>query len=366
MKKQFYVTCSNPVFTYLNQMRIIHNDQDEINNAFDVYSLLNNKNNIYLVSSDEHNPKYLSIFLFKGMFIKILTLKDHSEFISSCKYFCNLKFKKEYLVSCTFYFNIENEVIIWQILNDNLYQKIKKLTNSLYLDFRIQYLLIFNNKKIQELLIYKSKEYESSIISVNKENISKIINSKEEILYYLEWSNRKKNQNYIIQCCSNKIIIFNPFLNEIIFNQIKNKEFKGNNCSACIIYNKNDTDILCISNEKGKIIFYDLFNKMITSIIYINDNNLRQICEYNNNYLIVVSETGFFLIIDSNLKKIIHKTTSKFLDGLKTAKLIKHNKYGEYLLLSGFIMDLFIYKNRDDGILNNKPEKIKYSGKLEY
>ena len=275
MKKQFYVTCSNPVFTYLNQMHIIHNDQKEINNDFDIYYLLNNKNNIYLVCSDDHCPRFLSIYLFKAEFVKKLTLKEHSEFISSCKYFCNLKFKKEYLVSCTFSLKVENEVIIWQILNDNLYQKIKKLTNNLDLDFRIQYLLIFNNKKIQEFLIYKSKQYESSIISVNKENITKIINSKNKILYYLKWSNRKENQNYIIQCCCDKIIIFNPFLDEITFNPIENKEFKKKNCSACILYNKNDTDILCISNENGKIIFYDLFNKMITSVIYINDKNLR-------------------------------------------------------------------------------------------
>ena len=41
-------------------------------------------------------------------------------------------------------------------------------------------------------------------------------------------------------------------------------------------------------------------------MIKIKDNNLMQICTYNKKYLIAVSETGFILIIDYELKKIIN------------------------------------------------------------
>ena len=338
---------SNPNFIFHKEIRgLIHNDQYETNNAFDIYSLLNNKNKIYLACSDNDKPSYIKIYLFNGGFQEILVLKSHNEFISGCKYFCNSYSKKEYLFSSSYSLIKNHELIVWTILNENNYQETIILLIETWYGIRITFSLIFNNDNYEDFLIYNNKVSISNLLSIKSNKVIKKFDSKSDILYYLVWFNKKANQNYIIQCNYSKIIIFNPLSKVYKFNKIESKEVEGKNYSACIIYNRNNIDILCISNENGNIIFYDLFNNKIISIIKTNDTKLRQICEYNENYLMVVSETGKLLIIDCNINKIINKITSKFLENIKTIKIIRHKIYGEYLLLSGFIKNLIIFKNK--------------------
>ena len=187
-------------------------------------------------------------------------------------------------------------------------------------------------------------------MKLKEKKVLKKINSKNNILNYYIWKNNKDKQNYIIQFNKDSITIFCPFLEKDLFDEIKIDELKGDNNSGCIIYNKNNTDILCILNEKGNFIFYDLYNKNVIFMIKIKDNNLMQICTYNKKYLIAVSETGFILIIDYELKKIINKINWKNLKFIKTIKIIKHNILGEYLLLSGFPHQFLIFQNKNNFI----------------
>ena len=341
----------NPNFIYQKTISdLIHNDQYDIDNAFDIYSLLENENNIYLAGSNDSNPSQLSIYLFEKVFIHKFTLNGHSDYISSCKYFCNLNNKKEYLISSSYSISESKEIIIWSILKDNNYKNIFKIKSKVEIHERIKFLLITNNNN-EDFLIYslsELNEWKSYLLKLKDKSIIKKIKSNDAILNFINWTNKKDKQNYIIQCNENSIIIFCPFLEKCKYNIIKNSDLKGENKSACIVYNKNETDILCISNENGNIIFYDLFKKSIISVIKVKDNKLRQICAYNEKYLIVISQTGFILIIDYNLKKIINKISSKKLKEIKTIKMIKHRIFGEFLLLSGFVMDLIIFKNKNN------------------
>ena len=332
-----------PNFIFHNEIKsFIRSGQFEINNAFDIYSLLKYKNNLYLAAPKNSNLNKLSIFLIKEKkFIKILSLQ-HTKAISGCKYFCNVRNKKEYLISTTFDINEKDELTIWVILSEKNYNNLFKLLINRKSNSRSFFSLLFNEKTF---LIYNSSENVSSILSIENKKVIKNIGSENCILEYINWYNKRDNQKYIIQCNEENIIIFNPFLDKIEFKEIKIDEVKGSNYSACIIYNKNNTDILCISNENGNIIIYDLLKGKIDYIIKIKDTKLRHICEYNNQYIIVVSETGFFLIIDLNDKKIISKIASEKLKDITTVKIIRHNLYGEYLLFSGFCEPLLIWKN---------------------
>lgn len=86
---------SNPNMIYQKTINFLHNNILEINNAFDVYSLLANKNKYYLIGSSNHNRTNLDIYLFEKDFKKILSLKKHEEFIKNCKYYANVYSKKE-------------------------------------------------------------------------------------------------------------------------------------------------------------------------------------------------------------------------------------------------------------------------------
>ena len=88
----------NPNFRYKSTFNIIEQDIFEINNAFDVYNLLNDKNIIYLCGPHELRREIILIFEFdfkKENFKEILSLKKHKEFITGCKYFLNKKNKTE-------------------------------------------------------------------------------------------------------------------------------------------------------------------------------------------------------------------------------------------------------------------------------
>ena len=124
--------------------------------------------------------------------------------------------------------------------------------------------------------------------------------------------------------------------------------------SANILYNNNNTDILCIINEKGNIVFYDLLSNQISFIYKINDDKIMSMCEYNKKYLIFVSKNGFFMIFDFYNKKIISKTSSSKMNKTKTIKMINHDIYGNYILIGGFMNGLLLYKNINIPIIISK------------
>ena len=259
MKESKIISNKNPNFIFCEEIKgLLHSDQYEIDNAFDIYSLLEDENKIYLAGSTPFCPKNLSIYLFQKNFIHLLTLIEHSDFVSNCKYFRKLSNKKEYLISSSYSVFKPNEIIIWSIINFNNYIQTIKIKLKNEIERRIKYLLIENNN--EDYLIYTSSNYLSCLLKLKEKKVLKKINSKNNILNYYIWKNNKDKQNYIIQFNIDSITIFCAFLEKDLFDEIKIDELKGDNNSGCIIYNKNNTDIICILNEKGNFIFYDLYN----------------------------------------------------------------------------------------------------------
>ena len=336
----------NPNFVYKNTFNIIENDLFEINNAFDIYSLQKDINKIYLCGSSEFAREIIDIFEFKGnKFEKKLSLKNHKEFIVGCKYFLNKKLKKEYLVSIDNGQSSSNS-IIFQIINENIYNEILNIVN-IYESIRHPFSLIFdyNSENNQLFYIHQKTDVDSEVISENKEIVKNINFTQGQVLYYDVWENSKNNKNYIVQCNTNYIYIYDIFSQDKKFIKIDGKDIYGKNFSSYILYNKNGKDILYIINEKGNIIFYDLLDNKITSIIKMNDIGLRSSCQFNEKYLIFLSKDGFFFIFDYNSKKIITKVCSSILSNVKTIKMINHNVYGKNILMSGFMRGLLLYKS---------------------
>ena len=334
----------NPNFLYKYTLDKIENDLFEINNAFDVYYLQKDKNKIYLCGSDELKRTYLQIYEFiDEEFKQKLTLTNHKDFIFSCKYFLNKKTKEEYLISMDKGITSINS-IIWTIIDENNYQEILNCNHND--NIRFPFSLIFNNEtKKKFYFIYPSSQVDSEIITENK-NIFKRINFTEgQILHYYIWENDKKNKNHVIQCNRDYVYIYDIFQNQLIFTKIESEKIHGNNFSCCILYNKNNTDILCIVNEQGNIVFYNLMENKIIFIININDNSLVQVDIFNDNYLIVLSKNGFYMILDYYNRKIVSKNFSNILTKVKTIKIFNHEIYGKYILLGGFMKGISIYKN---------------------
>ena len=186
---------------------------------------------------------------------------------------------------------------------------------------------------------------QTEIVSKTKKIYKKINSTEGRILYYINWVNFEKNKNLVIQCSKSCVYIYDIFAPVFNFIKIEDNKLNGYNYSCIILYNKNNTDILCILNEQGNIIFYDLFKNIITFIVSINDEHLVQICQFNEKYLIVLSKNGFFTILDYDNKKMISKIVSNEIHKCQTMKFLNHHIYGKYILIGGFMTGIKIYKN---------------------
>ena len=336
----------NPNFIFKETFVCLENDLFEINNSFDIYSLQFDKTKIFLCGSNHHNRSIIDIFEFiGGKFQKKLSLKNHKEFVIASKYFLNKKTKKEYLVSCDSG-SRSNIAIIWNILDENNYEEILQIKNIDSILYPFSLLFNYNNDTDNKCYyIHPSSHTDSEIIKEDSTIFKNIRFTKGKILHYLIWENNKDNKNYVIQCNKDYIYIYNIFDTKINFLRIECDDIIGNNHSAFVIYNKNNTDILGIINEKGRIVFYDLLNDKIISVVKINENNLVNSCQFNDKYFIFLSKNGSFLVFDYDQQKIINKIKSNRLSKVKTIKIFSHDIYGKYLLMGGFMTGILIYKN---------------------
>ena len=330
----------NPNFRYKSTFNIIEQDIFEINNAFDVYNLLNDKNIIYLCGPHELRREIILIFEFdfkKENFKEILSLKKHKEFITGCKYFLNKKNKTEYLVSND-NGKDSSTTIIWRILSKNNYQPIFSINNED--SIRYPFTLIFNSDIAY--LIHPTKEYKSELISIDKKILKEINFTKGKILQYLIYE--KSENNLVIQSNKDRIYIYDVFNNKNEYKKIKGESIQGNNFSISVIYKK-DKDILSVVNDNGNVVFYNLENYELIFFVKINDNNLVNQCQFNENYIFILSKNGKLFLLDYDNKKIINKIIT--LNKHKTIKIFENEIYGKYLLIGGFMKGLSLYKNID-------------------
>ena len=153
--------------------------------------------------------------------------------------------------------------------------------------------------------------------------------------YIIIWTNRKDNNNYIIELSEGTIYVNNidNINNGFIFNLGK-FDYSKNNCG--FIYTKNDEDFL-ISSNVGNINIWDLQNKCLYINLPLNNNNkcLLYILEWSNKYIIICEYYKRKInIMDINTGKIITKIKMNF-GGIIYAKKFNHPIYGESLFTSG-------------------------------
>ena len=338
---------SNPHFIYKKTFDIIENALFEIQNAFDIYSLYKDKNKIYLCGPNGFKGDKLDIFEFKGdSFKKKISLQNHKESITNCKYFINKEIIKEYLVSTDCGASSSN-TIIFEILDEDNYKEILNIKNVDRIRYPFSLIFNYKNKSDNQLFfIHATSQVDSEIISEKNEIFKEIRFTQGKIFQYIVWENKIDYINYIIQCNTDYIYIYDIFNTNMNFIKIDNQEISGKNFSVHILYN-NNSDILCIVNEKGNVILYDLLEKKISFVIMIKDIGIINICEFDKNFLIILSKNGCFYIFDYNNKKIIQKNCVKNLSKVKTIKLINSDLVGKYLLIGGFMTGLLLYKNKE-------------------
>ena len=318
----------------LNSMKLINADIDGgrgLNDYFEPFYLKDDKNTAYIaVKCKEEGSDISYIDIYKMTSInnikKIKRLSGHQKRIVFVKYFKNPYTLQEYLITG----DREEIVRTWEIIDESNYLLLNVIVTKygrlLMQQSIYNCLLYFTNKRSYVYTTTVTYNYSRFYDLENGAFIKDI-----SITYYNYTLYLLRYKDYIIDCCRNYILIYNP-LNEEIYSKIENSYTKGDNRSACIIYDKKGTDYLYISNSNGYVNVFDLKAKEVHYNFDLSQD-LYHIIFWDLNHLIVAQYDSEFLgIIDiDNMKKNVIKCNKS----LMCVKKIKINNTEEILLASG-------------------------------
>ena len=313
--------------TKINNKMIVNSNIDGgrgVNDLFEVYHLYNDKKTVYLAykrKQRDSDISFIDIIKITSIkdFVRITILKGHQKRINFIKYYINPYNKKEYLISG----DREEIVRVWGIKDENNY------VSLIYI--KTNYGRLILQQSIYNCILYFT-EYRNYIYTTTCTNnnsrlydledgalLREISLTSEHYTFYLI-----RYRDYIVDVCKNYVIIYQLF-NEEVYAKIECSGTKGDNRSACIIYNKNDTDYLNISNSNGNIIIYDLKKKEIFSIVNLK-SDLYHIIPWDINTLLVTQYNKEYLgIVSFDTKTNIEKTglrTCFFCSNIAASKLM--------------------------------------------
>ena len=336
---------NNPNLRYKEDI-IYDNDSIGFNDLFDIFSS-NIDNKLYIISPNKISFS-LDIYLLENTNQIVNSLKGHNNHITMLKYYFNSNdnIKKEYIISA----DINGVVIIWEINDINNYKKydIKLKTN----DFIYSCLMYFESINTYIITSTCGKDDTKLFILNNQNNIKfvkNIKNSKNNNVYYLLiWPNKISKEMHLIQFCKMKIVISNINSNEIYWNLIDEKNKDGPYMNGFIYSNKKNEneyyEYLYSVSMNGYINIWELHQKLLINSIFINNNFLNQIIQWNENYIIMTNgNKNNILIMDLNCGRIISNIFSKHEKGIINIKKVVHPIYGESLLSCGLEGSIFLW-----------------------
>ena len=319
----------------LNSIKQINVELDGsrgVNDYFEPFYIKNDESTVYIaVKSKEENSEVSNIDIFKMTSIndikKIKRLSGHQKRIVFVKYFKNPYTLQEYLISG----DREENVRAWEIIDANNY--------VLLCVIKTNYGRLLMQQSIYNCLIYFTEKRNYIITTTVTNNYSRLYELENGALikdisltYYNYTYYLIRYKEYIVDCCKDFVMIYNP-LNEEVYSKIENNYTKGDNRSCCIIYNKNNNDYLYISNYNGYVVAYCLNKKTVVYNFFINKDLYHIISWDLNNIVVAQYDSEYLGVIDIN-----NKNTKKFIKLKKTLMCIKKillNKTDEILLTSG-------------------------------
>ena len=327
----------NPNFKFKEKI-IEYNDSLGYNDLFEIFISI--KDGIsYIVSPNKFMHFCLSIYsLENNNLIKMLT--GHNNHVTMVKYFCDNS-NKEFLISA----DIDGIVIIWEINNIN--NDIKKYVIKLKMKNYIFSCIMFHNK-YNYIITSSCGSEKTNLFMLDNNNIKFVKNIEKSenisVYYLLMWFNKISKEYFLIQFCKKKIVINNIDKNEIYWNLIDDENKDACYMNGFIIDNINYDEYLYSCSMNGIINIWDLYQKILINSIFINNNFLSQIIQWNEKYIIIINgNKNNISVMDLESGIIISQIFTKHEKGIMNIKKIIHPIYGESLLSCGLEGDIFIW-----------------------
>ena len=250
-------------------------------NKFIVFKSLNNI--LYLIYSN-NNKSIISYNIIDNK--KINEIKNaHKDQISSFRYYLDNINKRDLIISLSSNLHYSN-IKLWDINNLELILNIEKLTNYGFL--KSACFLNDNNGVyiVACFVVYNKYNPEPIKVYDFKGNKTKEINDSEKSAYYIDnYYDDDLNKNFILT--GNLGYIKSYDYNE---NKIYHKYYENNNNSghlSIIINIQKEMTELIESCCDGNIRIWNFHTGKLLRIINISKEGLREICMWDNEYLLV-------------------------------------------------------------------------------
>jgi hypothetical protein len=233
--------------------------------------------------------------------------------------------------------NEDNNIKIWNIENDDpdCLVNIRNINNNGYL-----YSACFLNEKNINYIITSNYTFNN-----NPENIKvydfngkkiKEINNSNNITYYIDsFYENKLFKNYILTCNEDFIKSYDYNKNNVY------KKYADDNMAGhfnLIINESKDIVQILESSFDGIIRIWNFHTGKLLNKIKISDECIKEICLWNNEYILAACDDKTIKIIQLD-NGIIIKELKGHKNYVISIKQIIHPKYGQCLISQGFFKD---------------------------
>ena len=261
--------------------------------------------------------------------------KAHKLSIFNFRHFLDIINKRDLILSISF----GNNIKVWDIKNLNCLLNL----NNIY-DCGTIYSACFINENNQNYIITSNSDYPSNfglikIFDFNENKIKEIKDSNDST-FFIDTYYEKSSLKYFIITGNYDYVKSYDYNNNKIYHKYcdsPDKE-KDKSCHISIVINNFENEIKMIeSSYDGNIRIWNFHSGDLLKKIYVSKYQLNGICLWNSSYLFVGCHDKNIKLIELNSEKIIDFIGHKKY--VLTIKKIIHPKLGECLISQGPLDD---------------------------
>ena len=153
-------------------------------------------------------------------------------------------------------------------------------------------------------------------------------------MWHDEHDEQNKN-NYLIECCEEKIAI-NDFKNNLLYTNLLAGNFQVLKYYNGTIFYKSGKSYLFSSTSNGYLVIWDLLSKTNIFYIKISPVELYNTVLWNNNcFIISGGRNQNFIIFNIDYGQIVGTIQIEKSSNINCVKKIVHPIYGESIITSG-------------------------------
>ena len=290
-------------------------------------------NNILYLIYSNNNKSIISYNIIDNK--KINEIKNaHKEYISCFRYYFDNTNKRDLVISLSSNLHYSN-IKLWNINNLELILNIEKLTNYGFLKSAC----FLNDSKGGSYIVtcftmHYKKNPEPIKVYDFKGNKTKEINDSEDSAYYIDnYYDDNLNKNFILTGNIGYIKSYDYNENKIYHKYYENSENNFGHLSIIINKKKEITELI-ESCPDGNIRIWNFHSGVFIRIINISKEGIRDICMWDNEYLLVGCDDKTIKLINLNNGEII-KEIEGHNNKVLSLKIINHPIYGKCLLSQG-------------------------------